>query len=34
VKTHVASIPRKLNLRDRVEAVVVGYESGLLERRA
>ena len=31
VKTHVASILRKLDLRDRVQLVVLAYESGLLE---
>ena len=31
VKTHVASILGKLRLRDRVQAVVVAYESGLIE---
>ncbi len=30
VKTHLASLMRKLNLRDRVHAVVFGYESGLV----
>ena len=29
VKSYVASIPRKLDLRDRVQAVVFAYESGL-----
>jgi DNA-binding NarL/FixJ family response regulator len=32
VKTHVASILRKLSLRDRVHAVIFAYESGLTDR--
>ena len=32
VKTHVASVLRKLELRDRVHAVIFAYESALLDR--
>ena len=31
VKTHITHIFQKLNLRDRVQAVVLAYETGLFE---
>jgi DNA-binding NarL/FixJ family response regulator len=31
VKTHVAHVLRKLELRDRIQAVVLAYESGIVE---
>ena len=34
VKTHVTHILQKLGLRDRVQAVVLLYQTGLFEKRA
>jgi DNA-binding NarL/FixJ family response regulator len=31
VKTHVTHILQKLNLRDRVQAVVLAYQTGIFE---
>ena len=32
IKTHVSNVFAKLGLRDRVEAVIFAYESGVIER--
>ena len=34
MKTHITHVLRKLDLRDRVQAVVLAHETGLFEERS